>query len=268
MATPNQWAIQRVFKIRLFDLITGANIGYLEHLQNSDFAADGVVVWADGGPGNPHLVPFDHSKKATLTCQSAAWDDAALGTQIGSSPTVGTNTNLVITDILTVTTNAATTTYTALGTVGNEINYVYLRNPDGSLGTKFTQDATASASKFTYTPGTKALAFFSGDITTGSEIVVFYNATAGSTTRTLSSYTDKFAKSVKMVADGLVRNIYNDQDYAMQIIFYKGKVSNKFDFKLAANGAPSVQNFDIEAAQQPGTTKLWDLIVYDTAITA
>lgn len=194
MAISNRWAIQRVFSVDLFELSTGMNIGHLSDLKNSTFTQEATLVYAQGGAGNPKIIGFDHSKMAKFAIQNALFDSAVIGTINGATPVTGTNTNLVWTDTLTVTSNTTTSTYTALGTAGSEVKYAYLLNTDGSLGTQFTQDAAPAAGKFSYNAGTKAITFNTGEVTDGSQIVVFYTATAGSDTVTVSSYTDLFAK--------------------------------------------------------------------------
>jgi hypothetical protein len=259
----NIWAIQRIFDIRLFDLSNGQCLGFLNDLKQTNFSQEGTIVYADGSAGNPHIIGFDHSKRAKITCQNATFDMLTLGTQVGATPVTGTNTNVVITDILKVTSNTATTSYTALGANGNQIGYAYIKNSDGSLGNVFAQAATPTVDKFSYNSGTKLITFNGGAITDNTEIVVFYNATSGSSTVTISSYADLFAKNVKMVAEGLVRNTATGVDYGAEIIFYKSKMSNNFNFDLAADGNPAIQNFELEALKQSGSTKLWDMIIFD-----
>ncbi len=124
---------------------------------------------------------------------------------------------------------------------------------------------TPTTGKFVYTVGTKTMAFFSGEVTAADQIVVFYRATAGATTLTTSSFSDRFAKSVKLVATGLVRDICTKVDYKAQIIFYNAKMSNNFELALSADGDPAVQSIEFEALQSCGSTKLWDLIVWESA---
>lgn len=263
MAISNRFAIQRVFDIRLFDLTTGECLGYIDDLKQTNFSQEGTTIFAQGGAGNPKIIGFDHSKGAKLSCQSATYDILILGTQVGSTPITGVNTNIVYTDIITVTSNVATATYTPLGTAGSEVQFAYVKNSDGSLGTKFTQDSVTSANKFTVSG--KTLTFNSGDITDATEIVIFYRVTGGSTTKALESHVDEFAKNVKMVAEGLARDICTGTDHACQIIFYKSKMSNSFDFSLSSDGNPAVQSFELDALKQCGSKKLWDFIIYETS---
>lgn len=270
MSISNRWAIQRVFSVDLFDLSTGMNVGHLSDLKKTEFTQEATVVFAQGGPGNPKIIGFDHSKMSKFAISSALFDSAVIGTIQGATPVTGTNTNLVWTDTLTVTTSAtptATTTYTPLGTAGSEVQFAYVLNTDGSLGTQYTQMVgTATTGKFSVSGGTITFAFADAALLpTGTQIVVFYKATAGSDSVTISSYTDVFAKNVKLVANSLVRDTCTGVDYKAQIIYNKCKISNTFNLAVTADGDPAVQDFEAEALKSCGSTKLWDMIVYTTA---
>jgi len=270
MAISDRWAIQRVFTADLFDLTNGMNIGHMSDLKESTFKQEATLVWVQGGPGNPKLLGFDHSKMASFAIKSAYFSSNVMGAQLGATPVTGTNANLVWTDTLTVTTSAtptATATYTPVGTAGSEIKYAYVLNTDGSLGTQYTQMVgTATTGKFSVSGKTITFAFAdAGALPTGTQIAVFYNATAASDTVTVSSYTDLFAKNVKVVLNSLVRDLCTGLDYKAQIILYKAKASNNFTFTLTADGGPSVQDMELEALKSCSSTKLWDLIVYTTA---
>lgn len=260
----DKWAIQRIFTLDTFDIVTGASRGRFSDMKTSTFTNDATIVYADGGAGNVHIAGFSHSKRATLDATNAVFDFPSIGLVMGATPITGSNTDLVVTDIRTVTSNAATTSYTALGTVGSEIGTIYIRNTDGTLGESFLQvTGTPTTGQFKYVVGTKALTFFAGDITDSSQIVMFYNATSGANTKTIKSYTDVFADAVKVVANGIVQDVCSKQDFACQLIFDTAQAANKFELSLTADGDPAVQNVMFEALKPCGTNLLWQLIVFD-----
>lgn len=270
MAISNRWAIQRVFSVDLFDLSTGMNIGHLSDLKNSTFTQEATVVYAQGGAGNPKIIGFDHSKMAKFAISNAIFDSAVIGSINGATPVAGTNTNLVWTDTLTVTTSAtptATATYTPGGVAGSTVKYAYVLNTDGSLGTQYTEmTGTATTGKFSVSSKTITFAFADAALLpTGTQIVVFYTTTAGADSVTISSYTDVFAKNVKLVANSLVRDTCTGVDYKAQIIFNKCKLSNNMEFAVGADQDPAVQSFEAEALKSCGSSKLWDMIIYTTA---
>ena len=63
----------------------------------------------------------------------------------------------------TITVGATTTTtFTALGTAGSEIGFIYPLNSDGTYGEPYVQVASIGASaarEFTYTPNDKTIKF-------------------------------------------------------------------------------------------------------------
>ena len=264
MAVSNRFAIQRVFDIYLFDLTDGSSKGRMNKLKETNFTNEQTTVYADGGAGNPHIVGFDHSKMARIEASDAIYNLPTMGVQLGTTPVTGANTDFVYEDKIYVATNAALTTYTALGTVGSEIKFVYELNTDGSLGTSYTQGAVVSSGVFTYTPGTKTITFDAAEIADDTQIIVYYNCTTDVTAKTLTNYTNVFSEHVKMVANGLVKDICTKEDYLCEIIFYNAKVSGNFDMALAADGEVATQNISFEALSSCSSDKLWDIIIADT----
>lgn len=260
MAISGRWAIQEIFDILLTNPVTDQIYCKLSDLKTSSFAQDGVTVYAQGGKGNPKIVGFDHSKSAKFTIGSATFLADLFAVQSGAAPVTGSNTNLVISDTLTVTSNVATTSATPLGTTDAEIGYAYIIDSDGSLGTEYEQASVVSTGKFTLSGTT--ITFNAGDIADGTQIFLKYNATSAADTVTYSGYTNVFSKHVKLIADTVVRDC-NGTDKEAQLIFYNAKVNNNFTFDLASDGDPAIQNLEVEALKSCTTTKLWDLILYD-----
>lgn len=261
--TSNTFGMQRVFKVKIFDLADGSCLGMLTNLKDSNLSMTGELVYATGGDGNPKLVGFGHSKAAMLTTNNALVDFGVAGAILGSDYIVGVNTNYVYTDVVTVTTNAGVTEFTALGSVGAEIGFAYVQNADGTLGKKLEQAGTASAGKFAYAVGTKALTFFAGDVPTGSKVIVFYNATTSATTRTLLDKSNVFSKEVKVVADGIMKDPCTGTEYGAQVIFHKAQTSNNMELALSADGDPVVMNAEFEALLACNSNDLVEIIVYD-----
>lgn len=262
----SKYGLQQVFTIKLFDTVTGQAYVQLEDMKESKFTVGQTTVYVSGGIGNPNIIGFDHSKTAKITGSNALITDGLLATQLGSDVQSLTNsTDITYTDIMTVVSaDTATTTFTATGTAGAEIGFVFIQNADGSLGQKFTQAGTVGAGLFTYTSGTKQIAFNTGEVPIGTKLVAFYKPTASSAKK-IASYTDVFSKSVRMVADCLLRDAISKQDYQGQIIFETGKVQGAFEWAVSADGNPSVQSFEIDALKPGGSNELWSMIIYDEA---
>ena len=169
------------------------------------------------------------------------------------------------TDYLTVQSNAATTTWTAIGTSGAEIEALYTI-VDGALGTKLVQDSTTASGKFAYAPATKTLTFTG--IANGTEIMVVYkrNITADVLENKSDSYSEKCVLYIDATAEDKCGNLYHVQFY-----FPKADFSGEFSIEMGDN--QSVHNFDAEslAGACGGAANLWTYVVFganteDTAV--
>lgn len=260
----SKYGLQQVFKITLFDIATGQAYVQLEDMKESKFTVGQETTYATGGVGNPKLIGFDYGKTAMIGGSNALITDGLLAVQMGSEATTVTNsTEITYTDIITTTVaDEATTTFKATGTVGAEIAFVYIQNSDGSLGTKFTQAAAVASGKFAYAPLTKKITFNTGAVPVGTTLVAFYKPTA-STAKEIVSYSDVFSKSVRVVADCLLRDACTKSDYQGQIVFETGKVKGAFEWNVSAAGEPSVQSFEVEALKPCNGTELWKMFIYD-----
>jgi hypothetical protein len=259
----SKFAVQAVFEIKTFDLETGSCLALLDDLKETTWENNGEVVYAQGGRGNPKVIGFGHSKTSMLNTQNATIVEGALAMQTGSDTIELTNsTSVTYTDIQTVADDAVTTQFTATGTTGAEIGFVYVLNSDGTLGTPLTQAATVAAGKFTYTTGTKKVTFNTAELADGVKVIMFYKPTLASGKRIVNK-TDIFAKNVKVIADGLFRDTCTGKDYAGQLVYDKAKVQEGYTFTLTANGEPSVHNLNFEALKACGANELWNLYIYD-----
>lgn len=81
-------------------------------------------------------------------------------------------------DSLSVTDNAAQTTYTAVGDAGKEITALYVKGKDGIYLRQLTQvesESSLTLGTFLYDPVLKTLYFYLGELEDGTEIAVFYS---------------------------------------------------------------------------------------------
>lgn len=257
------WAIQKIFTCDIFDLKTGEVKANLQNVKTSGIENQGTTVYADGGDGNPHIIGFDHSRRATATIESGVFSTDILAIQSGNAVVTGANQKAIKRDELTVAALTATTTFLPNGVAGSEIGFVKILNADGSFGKTYTQAAVAAANKFSVALTTIAtITFFAGDIIAGSRIVCYYTTTTGVNTKTIKVDTDKFAGNYKVVFTGLARDICNGDDYKCEVIFFKAKVDNNWSMSTTAGGDPAVQSMKIEALKACGSPALYEMIVY------
>ena len=152
--------ITSIETISAFDITTGAYRFTLDELQNCTLAQTQDKEDITGKQGRK-LSSLKRNKAVTISGNNGLVSAGLLELQTG-----GEFENKVATvkwmEIMDIASNATATTYTAIGTAGNEIDTIYVRNSDGTLGTAYTQAATAGDGTFAYDPSTKAITFAEG----------------------------------------------------------------------------------------------------------
>lgn len=265
MALSSQYALQKVFNVRGYNITTGALELTLKKLKETTFTNGQETVWVTGGQAGTRIASFDHSKTAMISGSSALVSDELIAAQTGTAvATLSSSLLYRFEETLTISSNVATTTYTATGTVGSEVDYAYIVDTNGATTATLTQDAAATPTKFTYTPGTKTLTFHTGAYTNGTKVKVIYNPTA-STMKHMQSNSQTFAKTLRIEADCLLKDACSDQLVLGQIQADKGKIAGNFEWSLSDGGEATVHNFECEFLEGCSSEKLWDFYILESS---
>ena len=258
----SSFTIQQIFEVRAFDLVSGDLLLFSDNLKSASVENAEETVYSMGGVGNVYINGDSHSKRTTINTEAATFDMSQVS-MITGSPVVTGATTVNFVEILTVGTNAATTTHTATGTVGAEIISLQELDASGNVVKAYDQVASApTTGKFTYTSGTKALTFFATDMAAGKLIRVVYNVATGTEAMTVTNATNVFAGQAKFIFETIVKDACGTI-YAAQLVVYKAKINGTWSFDLAADGEPAVLAMNLEALKACGQNKLWDLKIYD-----
>lgn len=144
-----------------------------------------------------------------------------------------------------------------VGATGQEIIAVYVKNKDGSLGKKFTQNAAATAGEFSYSDG--EITFNEGELVDGTELVAFYDIKVKA--KKVSNVSDKYSKTLKLYIDCTAQDTCDNQ-YHVQFIIPRADFHGTFD--LTFGGDPSTQDFEFGslAGGCGGSNSLWDMVVF------
>jgi len=261
MALSSQFALQKVFSIFGYDIDTGELVLTLKKMKETSFTNGQETVWVTGS--DSRIASFDHSKTAMISGASALVSDELMAVQTGTDvQTLTASTLYEYEEVVTVGTNTALTTYTATGTAGSEIGFAYVLDANGTSIATLTQDASATPTKFTYTPGTKTLTFATGAYTTGTKIRVVYKPTAA-TLKKMSSGSQTFAKTLRIVADCKMKDACNDKIIYGQLKADKGKISGAFEWSLTDGGEATVHNFECEFLESCDEDTLWTMLIVD-----
>lgn len=234
----NDITITSLETITAFDVITGAFKFALDELQNATIAQTEEKSEITGKHGRK-LANLKRNKAVTVSGTNGMVSGGLMETQTGGSFENKT-TEVMWTDYLTVKSNAATTSYKAIGTAGAEIEALYIKNSDGTIGSELEQVATTASGKFAYTPDTKALTFTGVD--DGTEIVVFYKRkiTADVLDNDSETYSGKCALYIDALGEDKCANVYRIQ-------FYIPKADFSGEFSLEMGENQTVHSFDAEA---------------------
>ena len=208
------------------------------------------------GRNGRKIASLKKNKAVTVSATNGVLVGGVLAAQTGTEVEQGTF-KVRITDVMTVNSNKCSTSKTAVGTVGDEIGVLYIKNANGSLGTKLEQDATAASGKFTYDPATKEITVT--DIADGTEVVAFYDVEVDSAR--ISNDSEKYSKVLKLYIDVVLQDSC-DVEYAGQVIIQRADVSGEFELSLGGDNFAHAFEAESLAGGCTGSTNLWDLIVY------
>lgn len=250
------YTITSLETITAFDLQVGTLLCILDELQNATIA-NAEEKTDITGKGGRKLSSLKKNKAVTISGTNGLVSAGLAELQTGSSFN-NKVTPVKWHDFLTVTGNKATLNFAAVGTTGNEIASVYMKDANGVQTTALTQDAAAANGKFAYDPATKALTF--SNIPDGTEIVVYYdrNIQADVLENLSDVYSRKAAVYVDMLCEDKCGKIYRGQ-----IFIPKADFSGEFSLELG--GDQTVHSFEAEslAGACGGSGALWTWTIFD-----
>lgn len=206
------------------------------------------------------LSSIKKNKGVTISGDNGMVSGGLMAAQVGNQFVEGA-TEVLFTDYLVVKSNKATTSYKAVGTAGNEIATVYVRNDNGTIGKAYTQDATAKAGKFAYAPDTKEITFNTGDVADGTEIVVSYKrkVEAFVLENAADHYSEKLMLYVDAMGEDKCGNVYRVQ-------FYLPKADFNGEFSLEMGDNQTIHSFEAESLVGAGCagvgSNLWTYTIF------
>ena len=241
----NDITITSIETINAFDVVTGNFLFTLDELQSATIAQTQEKTDITGKQGRK-LNSLKRNKAVTISGNNGMVSGGLMELQTGGK-FENRLTTVMWSDYMTVSANGAVTAFKAVGSVGNEIESVYVKNSDGTLGKVLTQGAAAEAGKFTYDPATKKLTFSDGEITDGTEVVAYYfrQIQADVLDNMSDTYSGKATLYVDAFAEDKCSNVYRIQFYIPKADF-----SGEFSFEMGDN--QTVHAFEAESLAGSG----------------
>ena len=239
--------IKSVDRFTFYDLVDGAIMATINQINNANINQTQEVVWYQGKQG-VRLAGFDRNKNVEVTCQNGYIDLATMSLQTGSDIEVFDGATKFIEspfidEIFTADGVTAETTYEGYSSdPGAEIEYIYKVNGSSIAGsTKYTQSSSASADTFEYDPSTKTLTLPTGAFDADEVVLAQYKYKASGTA--ISSDTEHFSKSARVVIDLTTQDICTDATTHSQFIIPKAKIDGNFNVQVGDN--PAVHNISM-----------------------
>ena len=266
MFNVNDVTITSLETITAFDITTGNFKFVLDELQSATIAQSQDKTDITGKQGRK-LSSLKRNKAVTISGNNGLVSGGLMELQTGCA-FENKVTTVMWTDYLVVNDNQTTTSYKAVGTAGNEIESVYVKNADSTLGKKLTQGATAAEGVFAYDPATKVLTFFEDDtagtkeIEDGTEIVVYYfrQIQADVLTNMSDTYSGKCALYIDCFGEDKCANVFRIQ-------FYIPEADFNGDFSIEMGDNQAVHAFEAESlsgacGKVGSATALWTYTIF------
>ena len=221
------------------------------------------------GKGGVNLSALDRNKSASFTINNGYLVGGVIAAQTGSEAvkaSVGSPLKKVPTyDRLTVRANAttATLTKTPVGVAGAEVKFVYTL-VNGVQDRKLAVNTTAEKGKsFKVEASSKTLTFATGEFTSDTEIIVFYDYDATEGTK-YSNSAEKFSKGGKVVLDLTCRDICdNDIVYHTKFVYPNAKLDGNFEIAIGDTPAVHAITGNALASICSSDKTLWDWYVVE-----
>lgn len=242
--------------ISAFDLVTGNYRFTLDELQNATIANTQESTEITG-KGGRKLSNLKRNKAVTISGTNGLVSGGLLEAQTGGK-FENKATEVMWTDYLTVSGNKTTTKYKAIGTTGAEIEALFIRNADGSVGEELVQASTAGTGKFTYTPGTKALTFHT-DVADGTEVIVYYKRRIKADV--LDNESDVYSEKCTLYIDAFGEDKCGNV-YRIQFFIPKADFSGEFSLEMGENQTAHAFEAESLAGACGAGGSLWTYTVF------
>lgn len=160
----------------------------------------------------------------------------------------------------------ASTAFTAVGTAGSEIGFIYPLNSDGTYGEPYTQvkaSPTAEGREFSYTAATKSITFSSGDSAPveNEQLVCAYTFATADNAQRIELTSDSTPSTALVSAYGIARDICTGELFPC-VLEGTVQIDGNWNFDLTADGDPVVQNVSMEFVKSCTSNKLYDFTIY------
>lgn len=248
----NDIAVTSLDEITAFALAAqgGNYIFTLDELSDATLSQTEDKVDITGKQGRK-ITSLRRNKAVTVSGTNGMLSSNMLGVQVGNEFESKNDAEVKWFEPLVVKSNQATLTYNPVGTTGNEVEFVYVKDTSGKVVQTLTQDSAAGEGKFAL--ANKVLSF--DGIADNTEIWVAYTRKLKG--EVLNNESDVYSRKCQLYIDATGEdkcgNIYHIQFYIPKADF-----SGQFDISLG--GDQTTHAFEAEALAGAGCAGLGDTL--------
>lgn len=217
------------------------------------------------GRGGRTIGLLKRNKAVTVSGTNGMVSLGLIEAEVGTAGESSKVTTVKIPDYLTAVESegkvTATTNFVAVGTTGNEIGELHVKDANGVVKKTLVQDATVAAGKFTYDPATKAIAFHTGDVVAGDTITVYYKRKITADV-VISNVSDTYSEKLELYIDAIAEDKCKNE-YRVQFFIPYADFSGNFD--IAMGDSQTVHNFEatsLASACGTGASTFWTMTVF------
>lgn len=221
------------------------------------------VLWAINQISNPSLsctvestdavdalgtriMTFERAKSATFSAENSLFDLGLAAAQFGTEKEVASSSKKIIAPAFETVDVTAEATYTLKHTPTEQITAIYALNGDSTLGTKYTNGASASATEFVHSQGQTTVTLPTG-LAVGSQLFIIYEYESEAAV-SVSNNAVNFPKAGKFVMEVLGCDVCDATKLVhAYIVFPNAKLSGEVDMTFTTEGT---HPFTIECMQE------------------
>ena len=160
------------------------------------------------------------------------------------------------------------TKFTATGTAGSEIKFVYIVGADGTYSKTYKQVASVSnTGEFAYDSSSKEITFGTDAPADGDMIACAYSFKSDTNAQTITVNSDGIPPVVLATAYGIAKDVCTGELFPCEIEG-QAQVDGNWNFDVSADGEPVVQNLGLEFVKGCLDKTLYTFKVYTEDETA
>ena len=231
----NNFVIDRVLRGMMFSTADGSYMWSINQITDPSLNITSETAEAVDALGS-RIAVFNRGKSAEFTAQNSLFDLGLFAAQNGVEvQEAGAGANAISTPMFEEITIDGSASYVLSQTPSTAPSTIYKLNGDGTLGTSYSKDDTASASTFVYNPSTHAITPPTG-LSNGDKLFVMYDydLTAGTA---VTGDAVNFPKAGKFIMEILGADVCDPTTLIhAYLVFPNAKLDANVDLTFTTDG--------------------------------